>query len=142
MRDKDLENELRNISSKEDAQKVLAMLIMRLNQVAKIYGDEDAITIKIYAIKERIIDYFEIEGYALERHNDTSHCVSVHFDIHGFRVKLHRMFWGKRVPMKFSKKSLRLLAPGAKEWDLDRDILIALALKLMEKLSIKRPFLI
>lgn len=139
MHDKELEASIRSIASKPDAEKTLAMIIIRLNQVAKIYGDEDPITIKIYAIKETIIDYFDREGYVLERHNDTQWCVSVHFDVHGVKFKLHRMFWGKRTPGRFTKRSLLVLAKGVREWDEDRDALIAVAIKIMEKLSIKNP---
>lgn len=137
MHDKELEKAIRSISSMDDTQRVLAMVIIRLNQVAKIYGDEDSITIKIYAIKESIVDYFDREGFVINRNNDTDCCVSYSFNVHGLKFKLHRMFWGKRTPGKFSKRSLLLLAKGVKEWDEDRDLLIAVATKIMDKLSIK-----
>lgn len=141
MRDVELRSFLREIKSKSDAEVALAMTIIRLNQVAKLYGDENPITMKIYAIKECIIDYYEQEGFVVDRHNDSTWCVAASFSVHGLKFKLHRMFWGKRTPGRFSKRSLMVLSKGVRDWDEDKEKLIAVAIKLMDKLSIRRPLL-
>lgn len=117
----DLKNELLSIASVKDVELVAAKVLVRLNQVAKLYGDEDArFTIKVYAMKEGLLDYYDHKGFVAFRKQENSSLVSFQLDVHGFTFRLHRMYWARRTPGMFRKKDVERLSNKVGDWDRDR----------------------
>lgn len=136
MRDTPINILVSNMQTKQDIQKVSAILLYRVNVSIKYVQHENpGLAKSFYRLKSKYIFYLIDEGFAIER-KDASENMIIHFEVFGINLKFHQI---KNNKLSFTN-TIDTSNPTSEilKYSKDIPVMIKMLVKIGEVLKIDR----